>query len=68
MQRLQVQGFIVIDYVSRYPEAIGALGQWLLQGKLKFRLDVHEGLENAVTVLRKLFTGESQGKLMIHVA
>jgi hypothetical protein len=68
MQRLQVEGFIVLDYASRYPEAIGALGLWLQQGKLKFRVDLHEGLENAVAVLRRLFTGESQGKLMLHVA
>ncbi|MGH8598210.1 MAG: NADP-dependent oxidoreductase [Gammaproteobacteria bacterium] len=68
MQRLKVQGFIVLDYAARYPEAIAALGQWLQQGKLKFRLDVYDGLENAVTTLRKLYTGENTGKLMIKVA
>jgi NADPH-dependent curcumin reductase CurA len=67
-QRLQVQGFIVLDYVARYPEAIGALAGWLQQGRLQFRLDVHEGLENAVITLRKLFTGDTQGKLLLHVA
>ena len=68
MQRLKVEGFIVLDYANRYPEAIGALGQWLQQGKLKFRVDMYEGLENAVSTLRKLYTGENQGKLMLHVA
>jgi NADPH-dependent curcumin reductase CurA len=68
MQRLKVQGFIVLDYMQRYPEAIGALGQWMQQGKLKFKVDMYSGLENAVTTLRKLYTGEHQGKLMIHVA
>jgi NADPH-dependent curcumin reductase len=68
MQRLKVQGFIVLDYASRYPEAITALGGWMAQGKLKFKVDMHEGLENAVINLRKLYTGENQGKLMIHVA
>jgi len=67
MQRLKVQGFIVLDYASRYPEAIAALGGWLQAGKLKFRVDMHEGLENAVTTLRRLYTGEHQGKLMLHV-
>jgi NADPH-dependent curcumin reductase CurA len=28
---------------------------------------MYEGLENAVSTLRKLYTGENQGKLMIHV-
>ena len=68
MQRLKVQGFIVLDYAARYPEAIGALGQWLQSGQLKFRVDMHDGLENAVKTLRKLYTGENQGKLMVRVA
>lgn len=68
MQRLKVQGFIVLDYAARYPEAIGALGQWLQSGQLKFRVDMHDGLEHAVSTLRKLYTGENQGKLMLRVA
>jgi len=68
VKRLTVQGFIVLDYVPRYPEAIGALADWMRQGKLKFRVDLREGLENAVSALRMLFTGENLGKLMIHVS
>ncbi len=68
MQRLKVEGFIVLDYANRYPEAVGALGEWLAKGQIKFRLDMQEGLENAVTTLRKLYTGENQGKLMLHVS
>ena len=68
MQRLTVQGFIILDYANRFPEAIGALAGWMQQGKLKFHIDMHEGLENAVSVLRTLFTGGNQGKLMLHVA
>ena len=67
MQRLKVQGFIVLDYAARYPEAITALGGWMQQGKLKFRVDMYDGLENAVATLRKLYTGENQGKLMVKV-
>ena len=68
MQRLKVQGFIVIDYAARYPEAIAALGGWLQRGELKFRLDLHEGLENALKIVRMLYTGENQGKLMLKVS
>jgi NADPH-dependent curcumin reductase len=67
-QRLKVQGFIVLDYAARYPEAIAALGSWMHEGKLKFRVDQHEGLENAVATLRRLYTGEHMGKLMLQVA
>ena len=67
MQRLKVQGFIVLDYADRYPEAIAALGGWMAEGKLKARLDVVDGLENALDALKKLFTGANTGKLMVRV-
>jgi NADPH-dependent curcumin reductase CurA len=68
MQRLKVQGFIVLDYADRYPEAIGALAGWMAEGRLKVRQDVVDGLENALQTLKKLYTGANTGKLMIRVA
>ena len=67
MQRVKIQGFIVLDYMDRYPEAIAALGGWMREGKLKFKVDMDEGLENAVKTVRKLYTGENTGKLMLKV-
>jgi NADPH-dependent curcumin reductase CurA len=67
MKRLRVQGFIVLDYAPRYAEAIGALARWMREGRLRFELDLREGLENALPALRALFSGEHRGKLMIHV-
>ena len=66
-QRLKVEGFIVLDYAARYPEAIAALSGWMREGRLKYRADMHTGLENAVITLRKLYTGENTGKLMLKV-
>jgi NADPH-dependent curcumin reductase len=67
MKRLTVQGFIILDYAARFAEAIGPLAGWLQQGKLKFRLDLREGLENAPATLRLLFNGQHDGKLMLRV-
>lgn len=67
MQRLRVEGFIVLDYADRYPEAIAAIGQWMSEGKIKVRTEIVDGLENATVSLRKLFTGANTGKLMIRV-
>lgn len=68
MQRLKVQGFVVTDYAARYPEAIQALAGWMAAAKLKVRQDVEDGLDNALEVLKKLFTGANTCKLMIRVA
>jgi NADPH-dependent curcumin reductase len=58
---------IALDYAARYPEAIAALARWMREGKLKFRMDLREGLEHARSTPRALFTGDHCGKLMIHV-
>ena len=67
MQRLRVEGFIVLDFAERYPEAIATLGQWMAEGKIKVRTEIVDGLENALQTVKKLFTGANTGKLMIRV-
>jgi NADPH-dependent curcumin reductase CurA len=67
MRRLRVQGFIVLDFMHRYPEANAALGRWMAEGKIKVRTEIVDGLENALRTVRKLYTGANSGKLMIRV-
>lgn len=68
MKRLMVKGFIVTDYLPRFPEALKDLRQWLGEGRLKYRVDVIDGLENALSGVRRLFDGSNQGKLMVKVS
>jgi NADPH-dependent curcumin reductase CurA len=67
MRRLRVQGFIVLDFADRYPEAIAALSRWMAEGKIKVRREIVDGLENALQTVKKLYTGANTGKLMIRV-
>jgi NADPH-dependent curcumin reductase CurA len=67
-QRVRLQGFIVIDYLARYPEATAKLAQWAAEGKLKQHDTVVEGLEKAPEAVNMLFEGENRGKLMVKVA
>jgi NADPH-dependent curcumin reductase CurA len=64
-----VRGFILLDYLDRLHEAHAALGAWLRKGRLKYRADVVDGIENALTAFRKLFVpgAEHMGKLMVRV-
>jgi len=67
-QRAKVEGFIVLDYFNRAQEALADLGQWYAQGKIKYRVDAIDGLENAPSTINKLFDGTNQGKLIIRVS
>ena len=66
--RGRMEGFLVFDYMPRAAEAIGALAGWLNEGKLKSRVDVQQGLENAPATLRRLFEGRNEGKQLLRVA
>ena len=66
-RRAKMQGFIVTDYLSRAQEAIPELIKWHAEGRLKYRVEVVEGLNEAPRALNKLFDGSNQGKLIIKV-
>jgi NADPH-dependent curcumin reductase CurA len=65
VRRARVEGFIVMDYMNRAQEAMAELGKWLAEGKIKYRVDVVEGIENAPRAINKLFDGSNKGKLIV---
>jgi len=66
-QRGRMEGFIILDYMDRANEAIGELAGWVINGDVKFAVDVVDGLDNAPVALDRLFTGANQGKVMVRL-
>ncbi|WP_339487160.1 NADP-dependent oxidoreductase [Pseudomonas sp. EL_65y_Pfl2_R95] len=67
-KRLKIQGFIIFDdYAHRYDEFARDMGQWLADGKIKYREQIVEGLENAPEAFIGLLQGKNFGKLVIQV-
>jgi NADPH-dependent curcumin reductase CurA len=60
-------GFLVFQYASQYAEGARQMGEWVASGKLKAREDVESGLERFPEVLRMLFEGTNDGKLVLAV-
>jgi NADPH-dependent curcumin reductase CurA len=58
-------GFVVTDYLDRYPEGAAEMAGWLAAGKLVSREDIAEGLESFPQTLLRLFSGENTGKLVL---
>ncbi len=67
-RRARMEGFIVLDYQSRAEECFRELIGWWMAGKLKYRVDVSEGLESAPAAIRRLFDGSNAGKLLVRVS
>ena len=68
IKRARIEGFIVLDYARRFPEAFAALGEWMAQGRLRYRADIVDGLEHAATAVNRLFDGANTGKLLVRVS
>jgi hypothetical protein len=68
VNRASMTGFLVFDYVDRYPEAVRELAEWLAEGRLKTFEDVATGGVAAFPeTLLRLFRGENTGKLVLEV-
>lgn len=68
-KRIRMQGFIIFDdYGDRYGEFFQQMSAWFKQGKIKFREDVVDGLENAPQAFIGLLEGKNFGKLVVHIA
>ena len=67
VNRARMEGFVVIDYMGRAPEATREMAGWITEGKLIAREDVVEGFESFPDALQKLFRGENVGKLVLKV-
>lgn len=69
IKRIRMQGFIVFaDYGHRYTEFAQEVGAWLAQGKITYREDIVDGLENAPNAFIGLLEGKNFGKLIVRVA
>jgi NADPH-dependent curcumin reductase CurA len=68
LQRARMEGFIITDYLPRFPEALAEIGPWVAEGKLKYAVDIVPGLENAPAAINRLFTGANTGKLLVQIS
>ena len=68
VKRLKIQGFIVFDYQARAKEAFVEMSKWMAEGKLQHKNHIVDGLENAVTSLKMLFSGENNGKMIVKIS
>lgn len=68
VKRIKVQGFIIFDdYGHRYDEFAQDMNQWLAEGKIQYREQLVQGLENAPDAFIGLLEGKNFGKVVVQV-
>jgi NADPH-dependent curcumin reductase CurA len=68
MNRVKLEGFIVSDRMSRWPEALSALGEWVACGKIRYTETVAEGIRSAPRAFLGMLRGENLGKQLVKLA
>ncbi|HEX2769305.1 MAG TPA: NADP-dependent oxidoreductase [Geobacteraceae bacterium] len=67
-KRIKMQGFIIFDdYGHRYGEFYQQMSAWLAEGRIKYREDIVDGLENAPEAFIGLLEGKNFGKLVVRI-
>lgn len=67
IRRIKVQGFIILDYIPRFPLAQLRMLWWMKRGLIKDRSTIVKGLDHAPQALTQLFRGENTGKLIVEI-
>ena len=68
VKRLTLRGYIVFDFAKQTDDFLRDVGTWLRAGKIKYREDIVDGLENAPEAFIGLLRGKNFGKLLVKVA
>lgn len=69
VRRIKVQGFIVFDhYETRQADFARDMANWMGEGRIRYREEVVEGLENAPRAFIGLLRGDNFGKLVVKFA
>jgi len=68
VKRAMIKGFIVWDHAARTEAFLAECGAWVREGRLKYREDIVDGLEQAPAAFPRLFEGKNFGKLLVRVS
>jgi NADPH-dependent curcumin reductase CurA len=64
-KRVTMRGFIVWDFTAKYGPALRRMGEWVRSGRIKYKEDIVEGIENAPRAFIGLLRGDNFGKLQV---
>jgi len=60
-----VEGFIVSDHLSHWPQALGEIAGHVASGRLRYRETLRDGLDSAPQALVDLLHGGNFGKMLV---
>jgi NADPH-dependent curcumin reductase CurA len=68
VRQAKAEGFLVSQFVDKYPEGLAQMAEWLTQGKLKYKEDIEHGIENTPRAFMAMLKGRNLGKQLVKVS
>ncbi|HWQ35668.1 MAG TPA: NADP-dependent oxidoreductase [Blastocatellia bacterium] len=68
VKQARAEGFLVFQFADRYDEGLRQMAAWLKEGKIKYREEFAEGLENAPRAFIEMLKGRNTGKQLVRIA
>ena len=65
MKRASITGFFCPDFLDDGPKIEEIMHNWYIEGSLKFKADVTNGLENVLVSYKRMFNGDNIGKTLV---
>lgn len=66
--RATVRGLVVYDHEDKQADFLRACTRWLQEGRIRYREDIAEGIENAPQAFCRLMRGKNVGKALVQFA
>ncbi len=63
----RVEGFLVFQFADRWEEGTRQMAEWIAAGKLNYREEIAEGLENTPSTFISMLKGSNTGKQLVKV-
>lgn len=67
-KRALIKGFLVGDHQEQYEMFIGDVSRWIREGKIQYKEDIVQGLENVPEAFINQLQGDNFGKLIVQVS
>ena len=67
MKQARAEGFLVFQFADRYAEGMQQMAEWIKQGKIKYREEFAEGIENTPKAFIEMLNGKNTGKQLVKI-
>jgi len=68
VKQARVEGFLVFQFADRYQEGLRQMAEWLRAGKITYREEFAEGIENTPRAFIDMLQGKNTGKQLVRIA